>query len=492
MKSKIKKSKISERLKAGFVSAYALVAFAVAITIISGLLVFVSNVMRQSSNEVSYQQALQVAESGVYFYQWYLAHNLDGKNAQQIKDFWQNGNPYGVSTPYAQDVKDFSGTPFGRYSVTVEPPDPDSTIVMVTSTGWTFKHPSIQRSVRLRLRRPSWSEYSVLANDVMRFGDGTEVYGPIHSNNGIRFDGIAHNIVTSAVTTYRDPDSGITRPGVWTSKSNESQVFLAGKKFPEPLVDFNSVISDFSYMRDEAQSGGLYFGGDTYEKEINCRYRWIDSRWRWRCDIAEFPVKGYHIILRTDDTIEVRKVTDYGGDIDDETETYSITEEISMGTYPLPANGLIYVNNNAWIEGQIDTANVTIAAADLDTSEDKDIYINNDIKYTNKDGRDVLGLIAENNISVGLYSEDNLEIDAALLAQKGRVGRNYYYSSSYRWRDTITVFGAIATNQRYGFAYVDGTGYDTRNLYFDNSLLYTPPPYFPTGTQYQIDLWEDL
>jgi hypothetical protein len=50
----------------------------------------------------------------------------------------------------------------------------------------------------------------------------------------------------------------------------------------------------------------------------------------------------------------------------------------------------------------------------------------------------------------------------------------------------------MATNLRYGLAYSDGTGYTNRILIFDNNLLYWPPPYFPTGTEYSIDLWEEL
>ena len=115
--------------------------------------------------------------------------------------------------------------------------------------------------------------------------------------------------------------------------------------------------------------------------------------------------------------------------------------------------------------------------------------------YSNKDGRDVIGLVAEKDVSEGLFSANDLEIDAALLAQKGRVGRDYYtesQSAAFYKRDRITVYGSIATNERYGFAWTDGTGYQIRNLYFDNNLLYYPPPYFPTGAVYELDLWEDL
>ena len=110
-------------------------------------------------------------------------------------------------------------------------------------------------------------------------------------------------------------------------------------------------------------------------------------------------------------------------------------------------------------------------------------------------GPDILGLIAQNNISIGLYSDDNLEIDAALLAQRGRVGRDYYSWPLLRRlcpSTSITVYGSIVTKQRYGFAWTDGTGYNIRNLYFDNNLIYYPPPYFPAGDKYQIDLWKEL
>ena len=41
----------------------------------------------------------------------------------------------------------------------------------------------------------------------MRFGAGYRDFGPVHVNGGIRFDGLAHNIVTSGTTTYTDTDS---------------------------------------------------------------------------------------------------------------------------------------------------------------------------------------------------------------------------------------------------------------------------------------------
>jgi hypothetical protein len=168
----------------------------------------------------------------------------------------------------------------------------------------------------------------------------------------------------------------------------------------------------------------------------------------------------------------------------------------------MPSNGIVFVENYTWVEGTINGNHLTIAAADLSpTPIYKDIYINHNILYTDKvgndaDGPDILGLIAQNNISIGLYSDDNLEIDAALLAQRGRIGRDHYTSPlspvDFVHRHSITVFGSLVTKQRYGFAWTDDTGYNIRNIYFDNNLIYFPPPFFPVGDKYQIDSWQEL
>jgi hypothetical protein len=488
MNKKTTRNKKGSNERAGFIAAYALVTAAVVTTLLTGLLVFVSVAQRQSSDEISRQQALQLAESGVYFYKWYLAHNLDGKNAQQIRNFWDSDTVYGALSSYEVEVKDNQGNAIGKYSLDVTVPSIDSTIATVESTGWTYAHPEIKRAVKVRFRRAAWSEFSVLANDAMRFGEGTVVQGPIHSNGGIRFDGVANNQVSSSVASYVDPDTGNIRPGVWTSQPDEDVVFLAGKKFPIPAVDFNGVTTDLALIKSEAIAEGLYFGGDTQTKTV-CGWVKIGHppKWQQQCNSVEFPIEGYHISLRADDKIEKRLVYTTGG------STFQITSESSAEVFDIPANGLIFVEDNVWVDGIINSARFTIASANLtSTVIETDIYINNDIRYTNTDGQDVLGLIAENNISVGLYSENDLRIDAALLAQKGRIGRDHYTSTTYRWRDAITVYGSLATNHRYGFSWTDETGYEDRNLIFDNNLLYTPPPFFPTGTSYDLDLWEDL
>ncbi|MCA9364593.1 MAG: hypothetical protein KC736_01740 [Candidatus Moranbacteria bacterium] len=470
----IKKMKNSFiKIKKGSALTYALILTSIVSVILLGIVQFVISHVNFGLKTAAREQSLHIAEAGVYFYRWYLAHQVEGKTSQQIQNFWQNENPYGVNTPL---VADYEG--IGSYSITVTPPPPNSTIVIVQVTGSTYIHPEMQRTVQVRFRRPSWSEFAVLADADIRFGDGTEIFGPLHSNGGVRFDGVAHNIVSSLVEDYVDPDTGITRPGVWTSWSGEynsnmgSSVFLAGKEFPSGEQDFNGVTADLALMKDEAINGnGIYFNNTG---------------------------QGRHIVLRTDGTADVRTVNSYN------TTSNSITSESGVTNHAFPDGGVIYVEDNIWLEGQVDGRRVTIVAADLVGGASPNIFIENDITYSNYDGTDVIGIIGEGDVEIIRDSEDDLRIDGAMLAQNGRVGREHYgsYCTAWWWifctnwetdnKDTITVFGSIATLQRYGFAWTDGTGYTDRNLLYDNNLLYYPPPYFPTGTKYAIDLWEEL
>ncbi|MBM3256372.1 MAG: hypothetical protein FJZ04_02800, partial [Candidatus Moranbacteria bacterium] len=432
---------MKNKYKNGIVIPFVIVFGSVLALILTSLLGYVSYRYQQSVRQAARANALQAAEAGLNYYYWYVLHTLEGLSSAQLEAYW-NGTPLGIPY-YDGQLKNQAGTVIGDYRIAVTKPVRGSTIIMAEITGRDTKHPSIERRVRARLRKPSWSEYCVIANDVMRFGAGTETWGPIHSNNGIHFDGIAHNLVSSYVTTYWDPDYRTTKPGVWTALSDESQVFLAGKEFPAEYKDFNGVSVNFGVMKDYSQpsQGGLYF------PDLGRSY----------C--------GYHLRLRIDGTIRVSRISSCNS------TTHQIIRETTSTSYQMPSNGLIFFQDDVWVDGTISNVHLTVAAADPDSGTETNIYLNNDVTYTNFDGKDVLGLVAQNNVDVGLYSDNNLEVDAALVAQIGRVGRDYYSwsnSSTYYIRNTITVYGAIATNRRYGFAWVCGSthcsGYRNRNL----------------------------
>jgi len=495
----MKNKKTRLKFRRGTAIIYGLALVVMIGFLLSGLSVFISALLRSGYHAEAKQESFEVSEAGVFFYRWYLAHKTDGRTAQQIDNFWQTGNPIGVATPYEVEYSDPWGDAIGKYSISVIKPYPGSTKAEVTVQGWTYKYPSMKRTVKVRFRRPSWSEYAVLADDNIRFGAGTTVTGKIHSNKGIRFDGYANNIISSTLGSYDDPDhddvgaeklefgvhthvnappgSGINNsyrpaempPAVMPTRTN---VFASGRRLFASEMVFNGLVSDLGYMRSSAAI---------------------------KYDNTE---KGRRIILKSNGTFDMCKVSSY--DVitnaigsyrkNSGSNTCSTCSGQCLTNTAIPNNGVIFVANNAWIEGTINNKKVTIVAAELTdepnyTGGNKNIFLGiNNLLYTNTDGKDIIGLFAQKDVEIIQDSLTNLTIDGALLAKEGRVGRDHYNDH----KNSITVNGSIATKNRYGFAYTDGTGYDTRNLNFDNNLLYYPPPYFPTGTQYSIDLWEEL
>lgn len=421
------------------------------------------------------ERALQIAEAGIDYYRWHLAH--------APTDF-QDGT--GGPGPYAHIFRDKDGNSIGQFSLNITPPPVGSTLVTIQSTGSIDAAPGISRTITSRLAKPSFAKYAwVMNSEFVRFGTTAEVFGPIHSNTGIRFDGLAHNLITSAVAEFDDPDhTGANEFGVHTHGNgtdpgsdplppaavpNRPLIFESGRQLPVPAVDFNGITVDLAAMKADAQASGVY--------------------------LAASGALGYRVNLRIDDTVDVYRVNSVvascGG-----VQTWSISGETFLQNYPNPANGVIFVEDHAWVSGQIASARITIASGKFpdNPATRTNIIANNDIRYTNYDGQDVLGLIAQGNFHVGLVSEDDLRVDAAIMAQNGYVRRLNYSSSSCgatRWRTLFTSYGMLGSNLRPAFLY-SGSGYNNRVYNYDANLLYGPPPSFPlTSDQYVVLSWEE-
>jgi hypothetical protein len=454
----------------------------VALVVIGGVMIWTKTTIDANRQLIIREKAIQLAESGIDYYRWHLAHNQTD---------YKDGT--GLPGPYVHIIKDKNGNNVGNFSLNITPPIIGSTKVRIESTGTPIGS-VISRKIRVEMAIPSLAKYAVAANDSMRFGGGTEVFGPIHSNKGIRFDGLTHNIITSALSSYDDPDSDDCNnnssfavhtclnphdPSPPAAVPSHTDVFEVGRQFPVPAVDFTGLTNNLANIKSSAQTSGKYFAASSGQ--------------------------GYLIILKTSGTFDIYKVTSQTNPPHNCTNTanqtgwntWSVNNKSFIGNYVIPANGLIFVEDNVWVEGTIKGARVTIAAGRFpdNPSNRPQLTVNNNLAYTNYDGTDVIALISQGNINAGLVSDTNLRIDAALVSQNGRVGRYYYESdcTPYHVRNSLTLYGMIATSIRYGFAYTDGTGYQTRNIIYDANLLYGPPPSFPlTSDQYEILSWEEI
>jgi len=428
---------------------------------ISGVLGWVTLQYKLNHINVAIEKALQITEAGINYYRWHLAHAPE--------DFYDGTGAPGI---YTHDYQDPSGGTIGHFSLEITPPAASNTIVLIKSTGWTNEYPNSKRVITARYGIPSMASYSFISHNNVWFGENEHLVGEVHSNGGIRMDGTNDSRITSYKETYTcGPEHGCdppaTKPGIWGNGGPQSLW-----DFPVSNIDFDSISADLSDLEDLA---GLSF--DKTNKD------------------------GYHIIFLADGTFNIYKVTDtwptwgYNGTswdwnyIDIKTEV-----QLDPFNYPIPGNGIIYVEDNLWVEGTINGRVTLVAARFPETSQnDRSIYINNNLNYLDRDGNHVLALLAQKDILIPRYSPTILNIDAVLLAQKGHCFRNYYSGNIL---NSITVYGSILSYGVWTWNWDCGgwicSGYQETTTIFDPYLTYTPPPSFPTTGEYEFISWEEI
>jgi type II secretory pathway pseudopilin PulG len=489
------KNKKLNFLAKGSAIVYALVIMAIVAILLTSILQYVVSQMKFNINRVERERAFQIAEAGVYYYRWFLAHQTAGMTAAQLKTFWESEAPGGTKE-YAEveyvDPETQEG--IGKYQITVKKPEPSSTVVTATVTGWTYKAPNTNRVVQVRFRRPSWSEYLFLSNSFINFGNQSEVFGKVFSNNGIHFDGLAHNTVNSHLLSFKCPVCGgnKTQFGVHTTRNevdpeapsypwpdgtvpNRPDIFMGGRAFPIPDISFNGVATDLTHMKNQAQSGlGKYFDASGLGRKIIFK-----SGGTYDVCTVDTANKNLHTISK------YKKMNCSTGEV--ATGTCDTCSGQCLCNYPIVNDGVIFVENSAWVEGSINNKRATVVAA----GSQADIYIgisNNNLRYAAYNCDNILGLVAQRDVRVLGECPTNFIVDAALLAQTGVVGIN---DNGFSGKNSLTFNGAIASFLQPYFQH-GNSGFAQRLYTFDNNLLYCPPPYFPTGTEYSIDLWDEL
>ncbi len=407
--------------------------------------------------------ALQIAEAGVEYYKWHLAHDQT--------DF-RDGT--GGPGPYVHDYTDKDGTLVGRFSLDITPPPVGSTVVRIRSTGWSLAYPAVRRTVSVRIGFPSVADYAFLTNTDIWIGDTEAVHGKLHANGGIRFDGTDDAPITSARSTYVcRPFHGCsdqTRPGIWGVGGPTS--FW---QFPVPAQDFNAITVDLANLKTLAQTAGIY--------------------------LAPSGTNGYLLRLNANRTVSIFRVTALRPPVSGYTvngvwvnESNDILTTVLIETRAIPASGAIFVEDKTWVDGTV-SGYVTVGSGRFpdNPATRTSIVINGNILYVAKDGTHGLGLIAQKDVLVPRFSPSQLEVDAALLAQNGSAQR-YYYPGNVL--DRIIIYGSTISNGVWTWSWVSGggaivSGYRNTDTTYDANLTYAPPPGFPVGNAYQQISWQE-
>jgi Tfp pilus assembly protein PilX len=438
---------------------------------------FISSVVSQArvvDVRFEQQRASEIAEAGLNYYAWFLAHNP--------------GDISGGGTFVYEDPEDGR---VGTYELNVagESYCGQISTVEVTSTGRTDANPDALAIISATYKRPTVAEYAFITNTTTRYGSSRVITGPVHSNQQVQMDGFHNSFVGSGVATLGGND------GVYTTSGNATPGLF---RFPITGIDFFNLTIDMIGMRTSAQADGIFYGpsGD------------------W----------GYRVVFNGDSTIDVYRVTN--------TQNYwsfSSTEDWHRGernditgmtqianNLPIPVDcPVLFFEDKVWIEGAIN-GKVAIAAGLNTSNTQNNIVVHDDVSYIAGTNAGLVA-IAEDDVDMGIDVPTDLIANGIYIAQNGRFGRNHYCENCGEWtgpfwnrvftnyglpnnldpfvsRDSLTRLGSVVGNVGAGTEWMSGTthlsGFRSRVTSFDRDQIDDPPPLTPsTNDAYELQDW---
>lgn len=399
--------------------------------------------MNRASRERDRSSAYQAAEAGVEDYvakltedhTYYLHHVHPGESTR--------ANPGGTRFA-AGAVWDGSATwtyPLGRnawrslgngfeFNLNVSPPSGDTGGLRIAASGRKQGSTTVSRTIEMVVRPASVADFQMLSNSDISYGTTATTRGKIYV--GIDDLGVAHNITHAGTAysnlyaennilrapTYRDGARGYNRTNIRTVIRNP--------------VNFNSFTSSLVDIKEDANlTGGIL--------------------------LDDASAAAWSITFNGGGTVAIAKCT----------KTSGLAVELSTPTCgaattkTIPPSGVIYANQTAIVKGVV-KGTVSLGSND-------DIVVGGNISY-GQAGRDVLGLIAKNDVILPQWSASSVTWSAAVVAQNGM----FRSASSDGSKDTMTFNGSVATNLG-GYMGM----FDVRNYNYDNSLLLLQPPHLP-------------
>ena len=464
------------RFSRGYFVILVLVFSTVFFTLVSTLAGYIFVEKRAQLARENREKALHVAEAGLEYYRWHLAHWPD-----DLEDGTGNAGPY------VHTVPDPEGGMLGTFSLAINGSVFCGSVASITivSTGWSADDPNYKRVLDAQYTRPSVAEYSHIVNANVWAGGDRVINGPYHSNGGVRMDGTHNADVTSSVETWQCTPSFGCNP-----TTTKNGVFGVGSQpalwnYPTPSMNFAGITTDLTKLKAYATTSGRY--------------------------VAPSGNYGYKVVFKSDGTIDVRTVTGttqiwgYSTENGWQQERTIIATTGSLTNYTIPAScPVVFVEDNVWLEGVVN-GKVTFVAADVTQQNvSRSIIIPNSITYANATSG--LAAIAEENALISLQSPNVMSINGIFIAQNGRFSRNHYVKSGthglpssldpYVLRSTLNTNGTVVSNGRVGTKWSCGgtycSGYSQRNDSFDNTLAKDPPPFTPsTSDDYKFVEWRE-
>ena len=452
----------------GYLMLTALIFGTIFVTVLGALASFTLSENRLQVVSTAQNQAFAIAEAGLEYYRWHLAH---------YPTDLQNGT--GAPGPYVINYSDPEGGVIGTYTLDIggNTSCGQTLSVDISSTGTVAGDPGSSRTVVARYSKPTVADYSFVLNSDVWAGADRTINGPYHSNYGIRMDGTANSPVTSSVSTWNCTSSfgcsptNATAPGVTGTGPNQTLW-----EYPVPQVPFDSIAADFASLKTLAQANGVYLE----------RY----STTNGQGDPAYS--RGYHLTFNADDTITVKQVSSTNqlsvtpvNPADGNTDRALINNESNTSTSVIaPDCGLVFVEDNVWIDGVVSNKVTLVAANVVNANIKPNVFIRNNITYASSGAG--LTVIAANNILIAPNVPNTLTLNGVFIAQGGSFGMNAYAcNSGYATKTgSLTILGTTVSNKRTGTQWTStcggyNKGFQTRVDSYDRNLAGDPPPFTP-------------
>ena len=411
------------------------------------------------------ERALAIAEAGLNYYKWYLAHN-------------PGDTTHGTTTPqpFVIPYNDPEGGAIGEYSLTVTGNTSCDEVMSIdiNSTGYTYDDPDKKRSLDARYAQPTVAEYAYIIDADVWAGADRTIIGPYHSNGIIRMDGTNNSTVSSGQENWTCNNSQLNCDPPYNEGDTLDAVFGSGPnsslwQVAVPPIDFVGLTLDLSAMQTKADTGGGRLFGDT-------------------------GARGYHVYIQNTNIASVYQVNS----VDDD---HRITSESWVGDYSIPVDcPLLFFEDKVWLEGDLGTK-MTIVAAKVGDSEDPSIILQDNITYANDDSG--LLAVAEDDILIGIDVPEDMTVNGIFMAQGGKFGRENYsvseVGSTHYKKDSLTINGTIFSKERVGTKWTNTatgefvSGFETRYNSYDRDLVDDPPPLTPeTSAEYRFIEWREV
>lgn len=343
----------------------------------------------------------------------------------------------------------WQGLGTGVYMTTVDPDDnnPNSEIKRFTIDGWgvsgTVAAPLAARRNTMVVQTESFAQYAYFTNSEVApngapvwFITGDKIEGPTHTNGKFSMFGRP---------AFEGPVSSVAKEiTLWGGSQHSQPVFKEPPKLGVPPKKFPTEYPPA--IINKARDGGKVFQGDT------------------------------SVTLLSDGTM---RVTNSGA---------GLSEQVQ----PLPANGVLYVEGgNLALKGTL-KGQMTIGSSGDIKMVDSVTYA--DDPKRNPASKDILGIVAGQNVVIPQEAPHNLRIDASVMALKSSFGVENWWQGAPK--GTLTINGGlIQANRGPVGRFNPATGQKvsgyTKDYHYDQRLKSMAPPFFPTTGDYKTLVWQE-